>query len=134
MDVSRVEAAIGRLTDQLSVICEEAATKGAERIADEERLLFRSSDDASIAGLPPRIQTGGYIDSIQTVPFEQETDRASAVTGTSLVDPPYPRFLEFGTSRMPAHPIARPAYEIAKDDAHADTIFAFRDGIRAAVG
>ena len=34
--------------------------------------------------------------------------------GTDLTDPPYPYFLEFGTSRMSAHPSARPAYEETK--------------------
>ena len=32
----------------------------------------------------------------------------TVVVGTSLVDPPYPYFLEYGTSRMAARPSARP--------------------------
>jgi hypothetical protein len=35
----------------------------------------------------------------------------TAVIGTDLVDPPYPYFLEYGTSRMGARPSARPAYD-----------------------
>jgi len=37
------------------------------------------------------------------------------IVGTDLTDPPYPYFLEFGTSRMPAYPSARPAFEETKD-------------------
>ena len=32
------------------------------------------------------------------------------VVSTDLTDPPYPLFLEYGTSRMQAYPIARPAF------------------------
>ena len=35
----------------------------------------------------------------------------TAHVGTDLVDPPYPYFLEYGTSRMPAYPAARPAWD-----------------------
>lgn len=35
----------------------------------------------------------------------------TALIGTDLVDPPYPYFLEYGTSRMPAYPAARPAFD-----------------------
>ena len=36
------------------------------------------------------------------------------IVGTNLDDPPYPYFLEFGTSRMFARPSARIAYEETK--------------------
>lgn len=35
----------------------------------------------------------------------------TAEVGTDLTDPPYPFFLEYGTSRMPAYPAARPAWD-----------------------
>lgn len=40
-----------------------------------------------------------------------------AVIFTDLTDPPYPFFLEYGTSRMPAYPAARPAFDEKKDEA-----------------
>jgi len=39
----------------------------------------------------------------------------TAAIGTDLIDPPYPFFLEYGTSRMPAYPSARPAFDEMKD-------------------
>ena len=42
---------------------------------------------------------------------------AEATVGTNLVSPPYPYFLEFGTSRMAARPSARPAFDESKDEA-----------------
>lgn len=42
---------------------------------------------------------------------------AVAYVGTNLTDPPYPYFLEYGTSRMPARPAARQAVDERKDAA-----------------
>lgn len=42
---------------------------------------------------------------------------AIAYIGTNLTDPPYPYFLEYGTSRMPAYPAARPAVDEKKSEA-----------------
>jgi hypothetical protein len=38
-------------------------------------------------------------------------DAKTALIGTDLTDPPYPFFLEYGTSKMPAFPAARPAWD-----------------------
>lgn len=35
----------------------------------------------------------------------------TALIGTDLTEPPYPYFLEYGTSKMPAYPAARPAFD-----------------------
>lgn len=43
---------------------------------------------------------------------------AIAYVGTNLTDPPYPFFLEYGTSRMPAYATARPAFDETKAQAH----------------
>lgn len=37
--------------------------------------------------------------------------------GTFIIDPPYPQFLEYGTSRMQPRPSAGPALEATRDDA-----------------
>jgi HK97 gp10 family phage protein len=79
--------------------------------------LFRHADEASIAGAPPRRQTGQYSQSIHVEVLERSRDRVVVAIGTSITDPPYPVFLEYGTSRMPAHPIARPAFDQSKEEA-----------------
>jgi hypothetical protein len=43
------------------------------------------------------------------------TGAMTALIGTDLTDPPYPYFLEYGTSRMPAYPAARPAFDETRD-------------------
>jgi len=47
----------------------------------------------------------------------QRLRSVEVTVGTDLVDPPYPYFLEFGTSRMSARPSARPAFEESKGQA-----------------
>lgn len=49
------------------------------------------------------VDTGSYLRSIM-----YEFVGTSVIIGTDISDPPYPMFLEFGTSRMPAYPHVRP--------------------------
>lgn len=46
-----------------------------------------------------------------------ESQDGYADIGTSLVDPPYPYFLEYGTSRMEPRPAARPAFWAGEHEA-----------------
>ncbi len=50
--------------------------------------------------------------------------------GTNLTDPPYPFFLEFGTSRMSARPAGRPAFEEKKVAAIAAAASVLREQFR----
>jgi len=43
--------------------------------------------------------------------------RQTAIVGTDLMEPPYPYFLEYGTSRMPAYATARPAFDERRGEA-----------------
>jgi len=38
-----------------------------------------------------------------------------AIIGTNITDPPYPAFIEFGTSKMPARPFLGPAMDSERD-------------------
>ena len=49
--------------------------------------------------------------------FTAPTDKLTAMIGTRIKDPPYPEFLEFGTSRMQAKPSAGPAMGAARNAA-----------------
>ena len=49
-------------------------------------------------------------------------------------DPYYWRFLEFGTSKMPAKPFMRPAFEQSKEKAATEIIKALKDGIESEAG
>ena len=57
--------------------------------------------------------------------------KGTAYVGTNLVDPPYPYFLEYGTSRMEAKPHVRPAFLGAKNDAQEAAADALRQFIAA---
>ena len=49
-------------------------------------------------------------------------------------DPYYWRFLEFGTSKMPAKPFLRPAFEQTKENAATEIIKTLKDGIESEAG
>jgi HK97 gp10 family phage protein len=56
--------------------------------------------------------TGNYKRSIQA--FYEPSDQAVYV-GTDITEPPYPYWLEVGTSKMSARPALVPAFEGSKD-------------------
>lgn len=49
-------------------------------------------------------------------------------------DPYYWRFIEFGTSKMPAKPFLRPAFEQSKEKAVTEIIKTLKDGIESEAG
>lgn len=49
-------------------------------------------------------------------------------------DPFYWRFVEFGTSKMPAKPFMRPAFEQSKEKAATEIIKTLKDGIESEAG
>jgi HK97 gp10 family phage protein len=57
------------------------------------------------------VRTGTYRRSIHHEPPVVMGDQVSIEVGTDIVEPPYPFFLEFGTSRMAPRPSARPALD-----------------------
>lgn len=66
---------------------------------------------------PTTYRTGQYRRSVHNQVLESSPTRAVVIVATDIDDPPYPKFLEFGTSRMAARPKARPAYDRKKDEA-----------------
>lgn len=56
------------------------------------------------------VKTGTYRRSIHTV-GKILGHAVEVIVGTNLTEPPYPLFLEYGTSRMAARPSARPAFD-----------------------
>ena len=58
---------------------------------------------------------------------------ASVIVGTSITDPPYPIFLELGTSRMTARPSCGPAFDAKKDAAVKEIGDAFKDLLKKAI-
>ena len=58
---------------------------------------------------------------------------ASVIVGTSITDPPYPIFLEYGTSKMTARPSCGPAFDAKKGAAVKEIGDAFKDLLKKAV-
>lgn len=63
----------------------------------------------------PLIETGSYMRSVHHEVEESGAGHAVVLVGSDIVDPPYPFFLEFGTSRMEPKPTARPALDESQD-------------------
>lgn len=97
-------------------------------------------------GLAP-VRTGTYRRSIHVGGHTDQTDdfagedlgqststngSAKVVVGTAIKNPPYPVFLEYGTSRMAARPSAQPAFDEKKDEAVREVTRALKAAVRAA--
>lgn len=64
----------------------------------------------------PQRKTGQLASSIPlTSRVETKGNEITAIIGSNITTPPYPSFLEFGTSRMPPFPWLFPAVEMSKD-------------------
>jgi len=61
-------------------------------------------------------RTGTYFRSIHQKLLHRSKGRVEIEVGTDIVDPPYPFFLEYGTSKMQARPTARPAFDESEDE------------------
>jgi len=74
------------------------------------------------------IKTGTYRRSIHVAGAAEKTpdfegteldepgDKLTVKIGTNIKEPPYPEFLEYGTSRMPPHPSAGPAMDATREE------------------
>lgn len=56
--------------------------------------------------------------------------QAAVVIGTNITDPPYPKFLEEGTSKMAARPSAGPALDAKRSEAVREVGEALKDMVR----
>ncbi len=56
-------------------------------------------------------KTGTYMRSIHTEVVKGQGGTMEAIVGTDIVEPPYPFFLEYGTSRMAPRATMRPAWD-----------------------
>jgi HK97 gp10 family phage protein len=103
--VPEVREALSRISDEMAAQkLADAAMSGAGIIENQWKT------DAPY-------KTGQYKRSIHREIVHQDRGRAEVAIGTDIVDPPYPFFLEYGTSRMPPHPSARPAFDKKKEEA-----------------
>ena len=67
----------------------------------------------------PLVKTGTYHRAVHEQVFaaESSSDRVVVVIGPDINDPPYPFFLEYGTSKMAPKPVGRKAFDENSDEA-----------------
>ncbi|KAA3644556.1 MAG: hypothetical protein DWQ07_14145 [Chloroflexi bacterium] len=128
IDTRELEAAFMRLTAGVKgEALRRAALAGALPIENEWKDLTLED--------PTTYKTGTYRRSVHREVVGESDAAVDVAVGTDITDPPYPLFLEFGTSRMAARPKARPAYESKRKEAEKETQLAFAELIlKAAQG
>jgi len=114
----------------VEVALKEALSKLDEKTVERLVNLSLKSGGLLIANAWKQLapyKTGTYRRSIHvagapelTPDFEgpllvEPTSKLEAKIGTNITEPPYPAFLEYGTSRMPPHPSAGPAMDSQRD-------------------
>lgn len=126
IDSKELERKLNRLADDVAAdTLANAAEVGAKVIENEwEDLMLQD---------PTTYKTGQYRRSVTTEVAETSRDQAEVHVFTDIDDPPYPNFLEFGTSKMKARPKARPAFDNKKDEAVKEVRKALADLIRKAL-
>lgn len=110
------------------IIGVEETREALDKLSDE--MAAQKLADALMAGallienywkrIVPK-KTGTYMRSIHSELVHSDRGRAEVAIGTNIVDPPYPFFLEYGTSKMRPHPSARPAFDAKKGEAARET-------------
>lgn len=101
--------ALGSSLDSALAVSLEAAALPLENAWKDKVANFY--DDAGYTGPDGKrglVETGTFLRSIHHEPGDGPHE---VLVGSDIVDPPYPAFLEFGTSRMEPKPTARPALD-----------------------
>jgi bacteriophage protein of unknown function (DUF646) len=81
-----------------------------------------------------KIGTVVRVKTLTTKQIETFKVRSGKKGALNPKDPYYWRFLEFGTSKMPAKPFMRPAFEQTKEKAATEIIKTLKDGIESEAG
>lgn len=101
-------------TKFVTVACAEierqAKTLMRDTAVDMEKTYGKRGHHPSLPGNAPAPDTGTLMRSI-THEIRQESDEVIGIVGSTLRNPDYPKFLEFGTSKMKPRPWLSTAIE-----------------------
>lgn len=124
-DASSLNAALDKMNDGIKDQVRPAAQAGAQELYDEVK--------ANVAKLGRK--TGNLDASIYQV-FSQDNSsygRATYHVSWNARKAPHGHLLENGTSRMPAHPFLRPAYDAKVKDALEATREKMAEGVKKVI-
>lgn len=98
----------------VTVACAEierqAKTLMRDTVVDMEKTYGKKGHHPSLPGNAPAPDTGTLMRSI-THEIKQERDEVIGIVGSTLRNPDYPKFLEFGTKKMKPRPWLSTAIE-----------------------
>jgi HK97 gp10 family phage protein len=97
----------------------EAKREMTEAEINGERTYYRGkhhriAHNPSVPGSAPAVDLGTLRQSV-THDVTQDGSQVTGRVGSTIVNPPYGAYLEYGTSRMAARPWLGPAYQKNKD-------------------
>ena len=110
----RLETEIGKaLAKSCALIQSTAITSMRDTVIDTDKSYYTHNKKIphhpSIAGNPPAVDTGTLRRSIT---YKVNENEKVGRVGSTIKNPPYGLYLEYGTSRMKPRPWLRPALEI----------------------
>ena len=78
--------------------------------------IFLEGEDKRGIKNYPLVDTGRYVNSINhNIDVNERKQHVSAKVGSTIKEPKYPTFLEFGTSKMAPKPVIRPVFNKNKN-------------------
>lgn len=109
----QVETDIGKALAESCALVQSTAIKSMrDTITDPNRAYYTHNKSIphhpSIAGNPPAVDTGTLRRSIT---YKVDEKEMVGYVGSTILNPPYGAYLEYGTSRMKPRPWLRPALE-----------------------
>lgn len=141
-DFNKILLKLDKITSATAGSVRPAAQAGAQVFYDEARVRCPVSDSAHFfygknskkSGVRYFFQPGNLRDSIYQFYNTKDANGARAVYSISWnhQKAPYGYMVEYGTSRAPAHPFLRPAFDAARDLAVRRVNEVLRTGLKAA--
>jgi len=109
----QLETGVGKaLAKSCALVQSTAITSMRDTLIDTSRTYYsynkRIPHHPSVAGNPPAVDTGTLRRSIT---YRVDEKEKTGYVGSTIMNPPYGAYLEYGTSRMKPRPWLRPALE-----------------------
>lgn len=126
---SNVHTELGNAVADCCLKVQSEAMKGMTNTeVDNSRTYGRHGHHPSVPYAYPAVDTGALRRSI-TFEVEEDGGSVKGVVGSTITNPPYPAYLEYGTSKMKPRPWMTPALESSMDYIKARYEKAMKDSV-----